>query len=445
MILKRKYSIKIILFTLFFMLAFNNFVKDNIVFGTQNISQVSTQISKEKVTTHILNLDNENTTIGQEYYKSDRILQLLKVIFSFLIPIVILFTGFSAKLRDLSSNIGKNLFLTAGIYGVLYNLIDSVLNFPLRYYGGYLQSHIFGLSHQPFISWLKNYSISLIMSSIEIFLVLFIPYVFIKKSPKKWWIYTGVITIPITLIMYLAQPIFIDPLFNEFKPVENKQVENSLMELTKKAKIENCKILKVNKSKETSMINAYMTGIGSSKRIVLWDTAIDKLNIRELNFVMAHEIGHYVLRHNKKFIFIDILITFIVLYIINALAPSIIYKFKKNFKFTSLSNVASFPLIILILNFCFLFITPSLNAYSCYIERQADTFAIEITKDNEAAVSSFEKLSKNGIVIEKPDTLYRIWTYDHPPIKDRITFFKTYAPWQKGEKLKYNKYINEKK
>ncbi|MEA4825044.1 MAG: M48 family metallopeptidase [Clostridium sp.] len=382
--------------------------------------------------------------IGQKFYESDRVVKGLKVIVSIGIPIVFLATGFSAKLRNASQSIGKTYFITIGIYGVLYNLINDLISFPLSYYGGYVQRHYFGLSHQPFLLWLKNYLINLGISSIVIFLILWIPYRIIKASPKRWWIYTGIISIPLTFIMFLAQPIVIDPLFNDFKPIKDKQMEQSLINLTKQANIENCNILKVDKSKETDMMNAYMTGIGKSKRIVLWDTTVDKLNLREIKFVTAHEIGHYVLGHIKKMMILQIISIFVIFYIIYAIAPYIIDKYKYKFKFNSLQDIASLPLIILMLNLCILAITPSSNTYSCYMEKQADTFAIEITRDNEAAISSFQKLSESGIVIPNPDPIYKLWTYDHPPISERVEFFKKYKPWTEGKQLIYEEYINTK-
>lgn len=380
---------------------------------------------------------------GERFYKSDRIVQGLKIVFSLGVPIIILSTGSSAKLRNVSKGIGKRTFLAVGIYGLIYSILDSALNFPLTFYGSYIQSHKFGLSHQPLYMWLKNYFLSLAIESVGIFFAISMLYSIIRRSRKRWWIYTGIISIPISLALFYAQPVIIDPLFNDFKTIEDKTTEKSLIELAQKAKIENCTILKVDKSKETSMINAYMTGIGKARRIVLWDTALNKLNLRELKFVTAHEIGHYVLSHIQKFFIIQTIVTFIVLYIIHALAPFIINKFKRRFKFTDISDVASFPLIIFIVSLCMIFIIPASNAYSCYIEREADAFAIELTRDNAAAITSFEKLSNEGITIPNPDPLYKMWKYDHPPINERLEFFKKYKPWEEGKRLRYEKYIKE--
>lgn len=380
---------------------------------------------------------------GERFYKSDRVVQGLKIVFSLGVPAIILVTGCSSKLRNVSKGIGKTTFIAAGIYGLLYTILDSAINFPLTFYAGYIQSHKFGLSHQPLSIWIKNYFLDLVIGALGIFLILWIPYFIIKRSPKRWWLYTGIISIPISLFLFYAQPVIIDPLFNEFKTIENKATERSLVELTEKANIKGCTILKVDKSKETTMINAYMTGVGKVRRIVLWDTALDKLSLRELRFVTAHEIGHYVLSHIKKLFIIQTVMTFIVLYIVHATAPTIINKFRRKFKFDNLNDVASFPLITLIISFCMIVITPTSNAYSCYIERQADAFAIELTKDNTAAISSFEKLSENGIIIPNPDPLYKLWKYDHPPVEERIEFFKNYRPWEQGKELVYEKYIKD--
>lgn len=238
--------------------------------------------------------------VGQKYYESDRIVEGLKVALSLGVPILFLVTGLSSKLSKFSNKIGKNYILTLGIFGVLYNFIHIIINFPLRFYGGYVQSHSFGLSHQPILSRIKNYFLDLILGSIVIFFTVTILYIIIRRSLKRWRLYTGIIWIPLTIFMFLVQPVVIDPLFNDFKTIEEHQIQKGLSEIKEKAGIDDCTILMVDKSKETDMINAYMTGIGNSKRIVLLDTALNKLSLRELKFVTAHEIGHYLLGHVKK-------------------------------------------------------------------------------------------------------------------------------------------------
>ncbi|WP_415874660.1 hypothetical protein [Clostridium sp.] len=134
--------------------------------------------------------------------------------------------------------IGKRTFLAVGIYGLIYSILDSALNFPLTFYGSYIQSHKFGLSHQPLYMWLKNYFLSLAIESVGIFFAISMLYSIIRRSRKRWWIYTGIISIPISLALFYAQPVIIDPLFNDFKTIEDKTTEKSLIELAQKAKIE---------------------------------------------------------------------------------------------------------------------------------------------------------------------------------------------------------------
>lgn len=394
-------------------------VSSSIECNSQNLST-----STRKICTNSSYINDSN--IGEKYYKSDRLVEMLKIIMSFLIPALILFSGFSSTLSNFAKKISNKPLKYIGIYGILYTLLDSLLIFPLNFYASYTQSHIFGFSHQPLTAWIKNYCVELILNLLIVFFVLWIPYKIIKNHPKRWWIYIAILSIPITSFSYLAQPILIDPLFNKFRPLENTVVESSLLNLSKKAGIKNCKIIQIDKSSETNMMNAYMTGIGKSQRIVLWDTTLNKLNLRELNFITAHEIGHYVLGHINHLLIINITLNFIVLYIISLLAIPIINKHKKFFKFDKLHNPASYPLAIIIINTCFLFITPCLNIHSCYTEREADKYALELTQDKNAAIDTFTKLKENGISIPNPNTLYKVWKYDHPTIDERIDFFKSY-------------------
>ena len=128
-------------------------------------------------------------------------------------------------------------------------------------------------------------------------LVLWVPYLLLRKSPRRWWLYTGLAMIPFIIVGNLVAPIWIAPLFNTFEPMHDKALEARILALADRAGIEGSRVFEVNKSVDTKTLNAYVAGIFSTRRIVLWDTIIKRMTERELLFVMGHEMGHYVLWH----------------------------------------------------------------------------------------------------------------------------------------------------
>jgi Zn-dependent protease with chaperone function len=269
------------------------------------------------------------------------------------------------------------------------------------------------------------------------FLFLWVPYLLLKKSPRRWWLYTGLLAIPFLILVILVQPVWIDPLFNKFGPMNNKDLEAKILALAEKAGIEGSRVYEVAKSEDTKALNAYVTGFGATKRIVLWDTTLAKLDEDELLFVMGHEMGHYVLGHVWKSILFFSLLIIVTLYAIHRTAGWMIGKFHRRFGFTELSDMASLPLIILLFSAYFLIVTPVALAFSRHNERESDRFGLEITQNNRAAATAFVKLQQENLAVPRPHVLVKLWRASHPTLGERIDFCNEYRPWQRGEALRY--------
>ncbi|MFM8393083.1 MAG: M48 family metallopeptidase, partial [Acidobacteriota bacterium] len=236
------------------------------------------------------------------YHRGGVWIWLFEMAFGLLLPAAFLFSGLSARIRDLAQRIGRRWFLTIAIYIAIFSLLSAVIELPISYYTDFVREHQYGLSNQTFGKWMKdailNLGISIIISS----LFLWVPYLLLKRSPRRWWLYTGLLAIPFLLLMILVQPVWIDPLFNKFGPMKNQALETRILDLAARAGIEGSRVFEVEKSADTNALNAYVNGFGQTKRIVLWDTTIARLSEDELLFVMGHEMGHYVLGHIWKLI-----------------------------------------------------------------------------------------------------------------------------------------------
>jgi STE24 endopeptidase len=181
-----------------------------------------------------------------------------------------------------------------------------------------------------------------------------------------------------------------------------------------------------------------------TKRIVIWDNTIATMSEKELLFVLGHEMGHYVLGHIWKLIFFYSLLILVTLYVANRTAAGLINKFKQRFGFEQLSDIASLPLIILLVNvFGLILIDPIGNAFSRSMEHESDRFGLEITRDNHNAATAFVKLQMENLSNPRPGLLYKLWRANHPVLGDRIDFCNEYKPWEKGEKLEFEEYFKK--
>ncbi|MDE3046069.1 MAG: M48 family metallopeptidase [Verrucomicrobiota bacterium] len=375
--------------------------------------------------------------LAMRYYKSGNILWILGQAWALIVPLLFLFTGFTGKLEKFSKAIGKNWFFTLVVYLVLFLGIFQLLSFPLDFYTDYLRQHSYGLSNQPLSRWFDNYGKSFLVTLITAIAFLWIFYLLLKKSPRRWWLYGSLVSMALSFFMIFIQPLWIDPLFNDFGPMKNKELEQQILSLADKAGIENGRVFEVDKSKDTKMVNAYVTGLGASNRIVLWDTTLQRLQPDQILFIMGHEMGHYVLHHIWwGFLYFSAL-SFFLFYATYRLASFLLHRYHRRFGFNDLSHIASLPLLLFIFSLLNLLTTPLTNAFSRYEEHEADRFGLEITQNNEAAGTAFLALQQENLANPRPGSIFRFWRSTHPPIGERVDFTNSYCPWAEGKPLKY--------
>jgi STE24 endopeptidase len=371
------------------------------------------------------------------YHRTGNVLWVIGTLWGLAIPALLLVTGFSAQLRDLAWRLGRKWFFVIAVYFAGFCLIVYLLDFPLAYYAGFVRGHAYGISNQSFAKWftdsLKGLAVEVVAGS----LVLWVPYLLLRKSPRRWWLYTGLACVPFLFFADFVSPIWIDPLFNDFGPMKDKRLEAQVLHLARRAGIEGGRVFEVNKSVDTKTVNAYVNGFAGTKRIVLWDTIIAKLERPQLLFVMGHEMGHYVLDHVVKGIFFAAALILMALLAIDRTARALLSRMGGRFGFGELSDVASLPLLALLFGLFFLVFAPVGLAFSRHLEHEADRFGIELTRDNHAAATAFVRLQEENLGYPRPGLLYKLWRSSHPPLGERIDFCNSYRPWERGEPLRY--------
>ncbi|HET9361781.1 MAG TPA: M48 family metallopeptidase [Vicinamibacterales bacterium] len=379
----------------------------------------------------------EPTEQALAYYRSGNVLWVVDNVWALLLSAVFLFTGLSAWIRNQAQRATKTWLLVIGLYFIGFAAIDFAINLPLSYYEGFVRQHAYGLSNQSFGKWAKDEVLGLVVTLVIGVLILWVPYLLLRKSPRRWWLYTGLAAIPVIALISLVQPIWIDPLFNRFGPMKDLTLEADILRLAERAGIEGSRVFEVAKSEDTKTVNAYVAGVGGTKRIVLWDTILAKLNREQLLVVMGHEMGHYVLNHVWKVIVILSALIMAALYGVHRTAGWLIDRYRKPFGFHELSDVASLPLILLLFGLGTLVVTPVALAVTRHFEHEADRFGLEITRDNHAAASAFAVLQQENLGVPRPGTLYKLWRASHPVLGDRIDFSNDYRPWERNEPLVY--------
>jgi STE24 endopeptidase len=380
----------------------------------------------------------EPSALAVQYYRSGHLVWAGATALELLVPAALLFTGLSARVRDLARRIARGRwFFTVAIYAAAYVLIQAIVFLPFAWYAGFVRQHAYGLSTETAGEWLADWGKGTAVTAVIAALVLWIPYRLLRASPGRWWLWTGLLTAPLTALAMIVAPVWIAPLFDEYGPMRDRALEARIHQLAARAGIPDSRIYEVRKSDETRQVNAYVTGIGGTKRIVLWDTLVDRLGPDEVLFVMGHEIGHFVLRHTLTVILGATLLATLSLFVVHRVAGGLIARFHRRFGFDRLDDVASLPLLVLVGGVVMLAATPAALALSRWQEREADRFGLEMTRDNQAAARAFVRLHDENLAVPRTGLLYRLWRGSHPDLADRIEFSNRYRPWSRGDSLRY--------
>ncbi|MEH7246662.1 M48 family metallopeptidase [Neobacillus niacini] len=365
-------------------------------------------------------LNGRELMLTEEYSKIRNLLFFLSTPFEWLFYFLILLFGFSKAFKSWAENSSKYKLLQTAIYLIWLSFFAFLATLPLSYIS-YSLSKTYNISTQTFPSWMKEELIDFWINYGTLLIIVPVVYWLMKKSVKRWWFYAWLLSIPFTLFMMFLQPIVIDPLYNDFYPLKNKELETKILTLANKAHIPAEHVFEVNMAEKTNSMNAYVNGIGSNARIVLWDTTLNKLSDEQILFIMAHEICHYVENHIYIGIALYLLLSLIGLYLTSRMMNWVIARHGKELKIPEVKDIRSLPLFFMILSMLMFTASPFSNLISRYEETRADRYAINMTQNPDAAITAFQELTRSGLSQVNPPFLVKIFRYSHPTMLERIS------------------------
>lgn len=377
-------------------------------------------------------LNGRELMLSEEYSKIRNLLFFLSTPFEWLFYFLILLFGFSKAFKKWAESSSKYKLLQTAIYLIWLSFFSFAATLPLSYIS-YSLSKTYNISTQTFPSWMKEELIDFWINYGTLMIIVPVLYWLMQKSVKRWWLYAWALSIPFTLFMMFLQPIVIDPLYNDFYPLKNKELETKILALADKAQIPAEHVFEVNMSAETNSLNAYVTGIGSNARIVLWDTTLNKLSDDQILFIMAHEICHYVEKHIYIGIALYLLLSLFGLYLTYRIMNWAVLRFGKELKIPDVRDIRSLPLFFMILSMLMFTASPFSNLISRYEETRADRYAINMTGNPDAAITSFQELSRSGLSQVNPPLLVKIFRYSHPSMLERIAMLEEYEVKMKNK------------
>jgi STE24 endopeptidase len=394
----------------------------------ETAAPTSSTPAQNPTTTYHLSPEKYQKAIA--YSRAGYRLYFLSVLWNLAVILILLRSGFLAKLRDLVESCTRIHALQAVLFvPPLFGLL-ALLHLPIRLYWHHLSLY-YQQSIEPWGPWLWDWTKAELLEIALALLVVALLFALIRSRPRSWWLFAWLGAIPLSLFLGFITPWYVDPLFNKFRPLQETQPQlvQSIGELSRRAgiPIPPDRMFLMEASAKTNAINAYVTGLGASKRIVIWDTSIRKTKPEELLFIVGHEMGHYVLGHVAKGFAYFLALLFFALFLAYRALQWMIARWGSAWGIRGQSDWAALGVLLLLLNILSFFGEPIGNAISRMQEHAADAYGLQLIQGffpnaNEVAAHSFQVLGEEDLDDPNPPKFIVLWLSSHPPLNDRLRF-----------------------
>ena len=352
----------------------------------------------------------------------------------------LLASGTAKRLDVWTSETMKRRWLQGVVFFTIFIVFISVASLPVDAIG-HAASRRYGISVQSWAGWFgdqgKGLAVSLV---IGVPIALFFNWI-VRKSPLRYWLWLWVISLPLIVASVFVEPLVVDPLFNKFEPLTKTHPAlvtrlEALVARTGTA-ITPERMFLMKASEKSNGINAYVTGIGSSKRFVMWDTTTDRMPDDEIVFIFGHESGHYVLNHIPKMLAGMMAGLFFVFWGCSNLAQGMVRRFGGRWNVAGVASRPGFLTLFFALSIAGFVLTPASNTFSRHFEHEADIYGQEaihglVPDPQKTAVSAFNHLGEAWLDDPNPNAFVEFWSYNHPSVQSRAKFAAQYDPWANG-------------
>jgi STE24 endopeptidase len=380
-----------------------------------------------------------------EYSAARDRLYFLSVAYSIVLLVSVLDWRLAPRFRDWAEAASGRRILQAYIFAPLLLVAIDALSLPISLYRHHLALR-YDQSIQGWGSWLWDWTKGELIQFLLAGVMVWILYGVIGRSPRRWWFYFWLAAVPIVVFLMFIAPVVIDPLFFKFEPLAARQpalvAEIEKVVARGGLEIPRERMYEMKASEKLKSLDAYVAGIGASRRVVVWDTTIQKMTTGQILFAFGHEMGHYVLRHVWIGIAATCLAMLVFLFLGYYAMHWALARWGERWSIRNIGDWASLPVLLLAVTVFGFFADPVTNSVSRLLEHNADIYGLEVIhglvpNSSEAAADAFQILGEVTLSNPNPSAFIEFWLYDHPSVGSRVRFASEYDPWGTGQAPKY--------
>jgi STE24 endopeptidase len=352
------------------------------------------------------------------YFEGGYWLILWNVLLDLAISLLLLGTRISARMRDFAERTTRFKALQVALYAIPYLLLNFALSFPLTVYQRFYREHAYGLATQSFGPWFSELMIALFVSLIATTILLIVLYAVFRRAPNTWWLWaTGVVALFLAFAIMIS-PVYIEPLFNKYKPLEDKKVSDSILAMAQANQIPVTQVYEVDASRQSNRVSANVAGFMNTTRIALNDNLLKQCTLPEIRSVMAHEMGHYVLNHITKFLITFTLVALIAFALAKWAFDAMVRRWGERWQVRGIADPAGLPLLALIFAAIAFLLTPINNTITRVSEVEADAFGVNTAREPDGFAKVALKLGTYRKL--DPTPMEEFIFFDHPSGRARI-------------------------
>lgn len=361
----------------------------------------------------------EQKSRSDAYFVGGYWLQLWGFLFGAAVAWLLLGTRLSARMRDLAARVTRFPTLQSALYWVQYLVITSVIGFPLTVYQGFIREKQYGFATQTFGGWMGDQAKGLLVGVILGGLALMALYAVFRRAPRTWWLWGTGVAMVFLVVSVAISPVFLEPLFNTYTPLEDPAVREPILSLARANSIPANDVFVVDASKQTTRISANVSGMLGTERIALNDNLLNRSSLAEIEAVMAHEMGHYVLNHVWKMILQFGLLLAVGFAFVRWSFGKAVERWGERWGVSGIADPAGLPLLVLLFSVFFFVATPVVNTIIRVQEVEADIFGLNAARQPDGFAEAALKLGEYRKM--SPGPLEEAIFFDHPSGRSRIS------------------------
>jgi STE24 endopeptidase len=378
---------------------------------------------------YLKRLTPENKQRSDAYFEGGYWVQLWDFLYGTAVAVLLLQSGLSARMRNLANRLTRFKGLQVCAYWFLFVVATGLLAFPWTVYTGFFREHQYGLSNQTFGGWFGDFFKGELVSVVLGCVALIPIHAFVRRASVRWHVYASGVLIVFLMLVIVIAPVFIAPLFNKYTPLADPKVREPILSLARANGIPATEVYQMDASRQSKRISANVSGAFGTTRVTLNDNLLNRCSLAEIEAVMGHEMGHYVLNHVHKMFGAMAVLVVAMMAALRWSYERLLVRFGAGWRVTGPGDLAALPLAVALISGFGFVVTPVMNTLIRTQEMEADVFGLNASRQPDGFAECALKLSEYRKI--EPGPIEEFLFYDHPSGATRI---RTAMRW-KAENL----------